>query len=125
MVHTEAPCFWASCLNVAPSSRSARIFKISSASSFFSAGRPSCTPRRFALLIPNRILSTRIDRSSEATAPNTVKTIMPVGVEVSIASVNEQLARVDAHDMMRNIRLRLILSLNGGSDDLVYAVVNL
>jgi hypothetical protein len=84
MVHTEAPCAWASCLIVDPWSRSARIFEISSGPNFFSAGRPSRTPLLLALLIPNRILSTKIERSKEATAASTVKTIMPVGVEVSI-----------------------------------------
>ncbi len=42
-----------------------------------------------AFLIPARTRSTISERSSSATAPKTVKTILPAGVDVSICSENE------------------------------------
>ena len=89
MVQTVVPCSEANWRNVVPWSRLARICAISSVPSFLRAGRPKLTPRLFALLIPNLIRSTRIDLSNDATAPNTVKIIIPAGVEVSIASLTE------------------------------------
>jgi hypothetical protein len=44
-------------------------------------------PFDFACRNPARTLSTIKDRSNSATAPKTVKTILPIGVEVSTPSV--------------------------------------
>jgi hypothetical protein len=40
-------------------------------------------------------------------------------------SCNEQLARVDAYDVLRHVGLLLVLRLDGGRDDAVYGIVNL
>src|SRR5580700_5576479 len=56
------------------------------AASTVTRGRPRDFPFARAFRKPARTLSTISDRSNSATAPRTVKTIFPAGVEVSICS---------------------------------------
>src|SRR6266481_2312980 len=56
------------------------------ARSTLTVGRPSRLPLARALRTPARTRSMIRDRSNSATAPRTVKIILPVGVEVSICS---------------------------------------
>jgi len=60
-----------------------------SMSETFAVGRPSRFPFARAFRRPARTRSAIRDRSSSATAPRTVKIILPVGVEVSICSLYE------------------------------------
>jgi hypothetical protein len=69
----------------APDARRLAIF----AASTVTRGLPSVFPFARAFRNPARTRSTVKLRSSSATAPKTVKTIFPAGVEVSICSENE------------------------------------
>ena len=60
-----------------------------SQSRLVSGGQPIRLPFARALRMPAFTRSTTSARSSSATAPRTVKTIFPVGVEVSICSEKE------------------------------------
>ena len=67
---------------VKPSTRSSRIFVTETET----RGRPSRFPFARALRKPALTRSTMIERSSSATAPSTVNTILPMGVDVSTCS---------------------------------------
>src|SRR5882724_1787837 len=67
---------------VRPSVRSSRIF----AAETGIRGRPNRLPFARALRRPARTRSTMMERSSSDTAPKSVKTILPIGVDVSTCS---------------------------------------
>lgn len=68
-----------------PSSLSLRTWAVSTATT----GLPNFTPRLFAARCPAITRSRMMLRSSSATAPSTVNTILPAGVDVSMASERE------------------------------------
>jgi len=76
------PKSWAMCRHERPLARRPAILAASTAI----RGRPSVLPLARALRRPARTRSTIRLRSSSATAPKTVKTIFPAGVDVSICS---------------------------------------
>ena len=68
-----------------PSARSAAILRVST----ITRGRPSLLPVAYAFLSPALTRSTIRLRSSSVTAPRTVKTIFPAGVEVPSDSLRD------------------------------------
>ena len=84
-VPTETPSALAIARHGWPDARSAAILEASTVT----RGRPSVFPLARAFRRPALTRSTIKLRSSSATAPRTVKTILPAGVDVSICSEKE------------------------------------
>ena len=86
--------------------------RVTSVASTDTAGRPNFTPRLFAAFCPAMTRSLMMLRSSSATAPSTVKTIFPAGVDVSIASVTETKSMPSAENSSSARRRWLVLGAN-------------
>ena len=87
MAHRDVRYFVTSCrrLNF-PDARSALTLNISAVVNFRIGGLPILLPCFLAFRIPSLVLSAMRDRSNAATAPNTVKIILPAAVLVSTCS---------------------------------------
>ena len=90
IAHNDVPYFAANFLRLNfPVALSAFTFCFSAGLSRRMGGRPNRFPCFRAFCSPIRTLSTIKERSNSATAPRTVKTIFPVGVDVSTCSEME------------------------------------